>query len=832
MKRIVSLLLIALSVVIAQAQTTTITGTVREATDQSVMPYSTVRLFAPASQKEASVTALSDAEGHFVITTNKQGAARLVVAVIGTKPIEKDIELSGTPIELGDILMQPAEATIGSAVITAARPVVRMEPDKVAYDLQADADTRSSTLLDMLRKVPLVTVDGNDNIQVAGQSNFKIYVDGKPQPMFNGQNAALVMKSIPASYATEIEVITNPGARYDAEGTGGIINIKTIMASGAASGGQQQSLDGYSLNIDARAGNRDQGISSNLTWQRGPFSLNANVGVTHRKSGTSHFDFDRIQHTDAGDIATLLRNTNAVQHNMLRGSLSLSYQIDTLRLLTASGNIMSFRQHNDGTGRVSTAMGDAQLSAYNQRTRERMRYTNLSANLDYQRGFAGCKERFLTLSYQFNHTPLVQRSHNYFDNFEGLVTTLQNRYSDNDAYTTEHTAQADFTTPLVKGHTLSVGAKFIGRINNSDATMYYIDDDIYTPQPDQSTLYRHYNDIGAAYAEYEGTLGSFKLKAGARYEHTWQRVRYEEAPEHNFSLDYGNLVPSATLTYQMAPTRSLGLTYKMRITRPFISALNPYRNTADPTNVTYGNPDLDAEKTNAVGIIYSSFSPAFIVRAQAEASFTNNSIEEYSFYDTQGVLNTTYGNMGSALNAGANVFVNVRPSMSTNIMLNGGAAYVRYHSNALGAENHGWQCNLMVGLQQTLWWKLKLTANLFTMSRTIQLQGTGSGFGGVMGSLNRSFLKDDMLTVGISGFMPLRGTSFHFKNHTSGPTFTNRMSLRIPVATIGLSVTLKLGKMGLKTRSVNRSIENTDGSSENPASSTTGGLSGGAGMGM
>ena len=832
MKRILFLLISAVVSLTAMSQTT-INGVVKDGSDGSPIPYSTVRLFVPANAKEPAATVISDAEGAFTVHTTRTGDARIVVAVIGSKLSETPCTLSGGIIELGDILMQPADVDIESAVVTAARPIVRMEPDKVAYDLQADPDTRSATLLDMLRKVPLVTVDGNDNIQVAGQSNFKIYVDGKPMPMFNGQNAAMVMKSIPASYAVSIEVITNPGARYDAEGTGGIINIKTAMAAGAAGGagaGATQELNGYSLNIDTRFGVRDKGASANFTWQSGAFSLNANVGFNHQKSGTSHFDFDRTWHSDAGDINTSLRNTAVVQNNFTRGSLSLSYQIDSLRLLTASGNVMAFRQHNDATGRVATQNGGTTLSAYNQQTHARMHNNNLSANVDYQRGFAHSPERFLTLSYQLNYTPMRNRQHSYFNDFEGLATLLQNRYSDDDDYTAEHTAQADFTTPLTTGHTLSVGGKFIARINSSDASLYFINGDIFQLQDDPNARYKHYNDIAAGYAEYEGTAGNFKLKAGARYEHTWQRVRYANDASKDFSLNYGNLVPSATLTYQMAPTRSLGLTYNMRITRPFIGALNPYVNQSDPTNISYGNPDLDAEKTNAVGLVYSSFSPAFILRAQTEASFTSGSIEEYNFYK-EGILHTTYGNIGSHQNVGTNVFMNLRPSLNTSIMLNGGVTYARYHAQALHQENHGWQANLMLGLQQTLWWKVKLSANLFTMTRRIMLQGTSSGFGAVMGSLTRSFFKDDMLTVGISGFMPLRGTSLQFKNITSGGDFTNRSVIRIAVAQVGINVSLKLGSIGLRTRSVNRTIENTDGGSENPANSTSGGMSTGS-MGM
>lgn len=827
MNKFFSFLCLSLFCLAATAQTD-LNGIVVELADSTPVPYATVRLYAPTTEQEATAIVVTDVNGRFSISTKRTGEARLVVSVVGAQPAERSVTLSGQAIDLGFISIQPADTNLGEATVTAARPIVRMEPDKVGYDLQADPDTKSATLLEMLRKVPLVTVDGNDNIQVAGNSNFKVYVDGKPQPMFNGQNASLIMKSIPASYATEIEVITNPGARYDAEGTGGIINIKTAMAAGA-SAGQGQSLDGYSLNLNTHLTHRGQRGSANFIWQKNKFSLNANVGVGHMKPGKSQFDFDRIQHTDIGDMTSLLRYDNALQNNMTHASLNLSYQIDSLRLLTAGGNMMFFNQHNDGIGTTNTTLPDNSHSSYAQRTRERTKYTDISANIDYQRSFAGCKERFLTLSYQFNHTPLHKRGHSFFSDFVNIAMPLIDRYSDDKSYTTEHTAQADFTTPLAEGHTLSLGGKFIGRTNNSDATLSLFDGSAFIPDALQSTLYKHYNDIGAAYAEYEGSVGKFKLKAGARYEHTWQRVRHAEKPENNFSLNYGNLVPSATLTYQMAPTQSLGMTYKMRITRPFIQELNPYVNTTDPTSISYGNPELEAEKTNAIGLVYSNFSGILIIRAQAEASFTSGSIEEYSFYKDN-VLNTTYGNIGSSTNAGFNLFVNLRPSMNTSIMLNGGTSYIRYNSHALAISNHGWQCNLMLGLQQTLWWKLKLSLNLFTNSRSIQLQGTNSGFSAMMGTLTRSFFKNDMLTLGIGGFMPLQGTSLKFRNVSHGANFSNRMSIRIPVAQIGITATLKLGKMGLSTRSANRSIENTDGSNEMPNNGMGSGMGGMMGM--
>ena len=124
-------------------------------------------------------------------------------------------------------------------------------------------------------------------------------------------------------------------------------------------------------------------------------------------------------------------------------------------------------------------------------------------------------------------------------------------------------------------------------------------------------------------------------------------------------------------------------------------------------------------------------------------------------------------------------------------------------------QNSGWKGNLMVGLQQTLWWKTKLSANFIANTRSIGLQGSNSGFGGFMGSLTKSFCKD-MLTVGIAGFMPLRGDKLLFKINTHGSDFDSRMTMRVPVAQVGITCSLKLGNVGQKIKQVNRTIENND----------------------
>ena len=809
MKQKIFIVLTLLCLSIGSMGQTKVSGTVVDSLSREPQPYVTVRIF-PSNNDEVPIsTFVTDEKGAFSHEVAKAGAYNLVVSAIGMKTKKMPLSIgAGGSLPLGEIGLIESKSSEGTAVVSAQKPVVKMETDKITYDMSADPDSKSSTMLDMLRRVPLVNVDGQDNITVNGQSNFKIYVNGKPNPMLS-QNASSVLKAMPASFAKNVEVITNPGARYDAEGTGGIINITT--ANFGSAGGQSDSMEGYSADITGAVTNRGQMGSGFFSMQKGKFSMSVNGSVHNGKSGLGSMNFDRVQYAETGDITTSMRNKQRQHDKFYMGGLSMSYQIDSLRLLTAAANLMGFGNKQKSVGSMDMNVGGASLVSYNQAASTRMHFKSINANIDYQRSFANHPERMLTLSYQFSASPNRNKSYTEFSDAIAVITSmdLTDRFSDNNMNSTEHTGQADFTTPVAEGHQLSVGLKFIGRKNTSDSKYYDVIDDAFLPNAMNSVDYRFFNDIAAAYTEYEGKLGLFKLKAGARYEHTWQRVRYADRPAQNFSLDYGNFVPSATFSFNPTPLQSIGLSYAMRISRPGIEQLNPYRDMSDPTSVRYGNSDLDAEKTHQISLVASSFTPKFIINLNFHYNFCSNGIENYSFYDNAHVLNTTYGNVNKNRDLGVNAFMNYKPTANTSIMMNVGGSYVDLRSGALDVHNSGWQGNLMVGLQQTMWWNLKLSLNAIAMTKRHALQGTMGGFGGIMGSLTKKIF-GETLSVGISGFMPFDGKNIRFNMNTADKTFSNRMKMRIPVAQIGITATLHLGKMNISTKRVSRGISNDD----------------------
>ena len=185
------------------------------------------------------------------------------------------------------------DVDLNAVTVVASKPLVKMETDKMTYNVQQDADAKASTVLDMLRKVPMVTVDGQDNITVNGSSSFKVYVDGKPNPMFSA-NPSQIFKAMPATMVKNIEVITNPGAKYDAEGTGGVLNI--VLNKQAVNGGGGSDLsNGYNGNISAAAGNQTQRISAFISGQQGKLTYSANGMYNHQRMDGTTISFDRFQ---------------------------------------------------------------------------------------------------------------------------------------------------------------------------------------------------------------------------------------------------------------------------------------------------------------------------------------------------------------------------------------------------------------------------------------------------------------------------------------------------------------------------------------------------------
>lgn len=820
----------------------TIKGVLLDSLTQEGEPYATIRITKKGSPDKALKMAVTGASGKFQEKLNvSPGNYVITISSIGKASVTREFTLkpSAKVVDLGTMFSSEANNELKGVEVVAQKPLVKVDVDKIEYNIEDDPDSKSNSILEMLRKVPLVTVDGEDNVQVNGSSSFKIHVNGKPNNMMSN-NPKEVLKSMPANSIKYIEVITSPGAKYDAEGVGGILNIVTV------GGG----FEGYTATFRGSVSNNDAGAGGYAMVKQGKLTVSANYNYNHGSRPRSYSDSYRENYTSDTEKYLESESSSKSKGDFQYGNLEASYEIDTLRLLTVAFGMYGSTDKSNGDGFTTMYGANHQDVTYSYRTDNhgKSSWYSVNGNIDYQRTSKKNKQRMITFSYKINSQPQTSNSYNEYldifpeDNKDALVERLllKNYHSDGKTNTMEQTFQADYTTPIGKIHTVEVGAKYIFRRNSSDNKLYDAPggSEDYVYNEDRSSDYRHLNHILAAYAGYTMKYKDFTFKPGLRYEQTIQRVKYIVGPGENFHTNFSDVVPSVSVGMKVGKTQNIRAGYNMRIWRPGIWNLNPYFNNQNPMFISQGNPDLKSEKSHSFDLAYSSFSAKFNINVSLRHSFNNNSIENVSRLITEqggeifdddpehlapeGALYSTYDNIGKSRNTGMSMYLNWNASSKTRIYINGRGNYSDMKSEAQGLHNYGWNASFYGGLQHTLPLKIRLSLNGGGSTPYLRLQGKGSGYHYYSLGLNRSFLKDERLNVNVycSNIFKKYRT---YEGHTKGANFISVSNSRYPSRSFGLSVSYRIGELKASVKKAARSINNDDVKGGGEGSSTSGG---------
>lgn len=787
----------------AGAQTTTIKGLLMDSVVHKGEPYATVRVYKGSSTKgDADAMSVTDANGNISQKVTGRGRYTVVMSSVGRKTIVRTVNLDGSgTIDLGTMYVVDDSKQLEGIEVVAQKPIVKMTTDKTTYDVQSDVDSKSQTVLDMLRKVPMVTVDGQDNIQVMGQSSFKVYVNGKPSIMFSA-NPSQIFRSMPASSVKSIEVETNPGAKYDAEGTGGILNI--IMAD--AQGGGKQSMNGYNGTLRGTLSNNNWNASAFVSGQQGKTTYSANVFYNNPFPLETSVDMTRTTYSSALPSAGGQRGSYDMHYHQdgksrvpfSMANISLGYELDSMNQIDLTVGANKFALKNTGHPLTEFRTGAAEpFLQYTNLFNMKQQSFSIDVSADYQRFLNAAKTSNITFTYMFNNSPQHNSTRTVYDWVSGVgnlgesTVSLNDLFSDVHARGTEHIGQIDYVTPLGnENHKLSAGTKFTARTNHSDSRYYNVVNGENEYNSDNSSEYNNSVDILAGYAEYNGTFGKFSTRLGARYEQSWERVKFEHGAGEDFHRNYGNFVPTASFTWSMKATTNLGLSYSMRIVRPGISYLNPYRDRSNPTSLTYGNPDLDVEKSHNLNLVFNHFTPKFATNITLSQSFCNNQIYQYNFMDGA-ILNTTYGNIVKTRRTNLNIFANWSPSTKTRLMGNFSVGYGDMRSHELDYRNNGWSANAFMNLQQTLWWDVKWSIGAFVKTKDIDLQSRNGDMGMLFTTLTKDVIKDK-LNVSLMFMSPLSGR-MKMNNESFNNDFYQKMNIGVDIRSFGLTVTWNFG---------------------------------------
>ena len=801
----------------------TVKGLVVDSITGEGEPYATVRVEKAGVPGEAVKMLVTKSDGSFTVSLADKGKYRLTVSSMGRADIVKDFTLeAGKPaVDLGKMPIHDAANVLAGVEVTAQKPLVTADIDKIGYDVESDPDSKTNTVMEMLRKVPMVTVDGEDNIQVNGSSSFKVYVNGRPNNMMSN-NPKEVLKSMPANTIKKIEVITNPGPKYDAEGVGGILNIVTVGSG----------FEGYTVTVSANGSNTGAGGGLFGTVKAGKFTVSARYNYNHNSqprsySGSTLTVTDENPSSASANIES--EGSSKSRSNFQSGSLEASYEIDTLNLVTASFGLWGNNYSSRGTSSTvgTSPLDGGGLYSYSMPSHSRNSWFSIEGSVDYQRLFK-VKDRMLTFSYRISTDPETSDSYTDYGDMDAVadwqdyLQRLENQHNDGSQRTTEHTFQLDYTTPIGKLHTLEAGAKYILRNNSSENDRYTMAATAtggYEFDEDHSSHYRHNNDIIAAYLGYGLKWKKLSGRLGLRYEHTIQDVKYLLGRGDDFRKDFDDLVPSASIGYRLTDTQNLRLGYNMRIYRPGIWYLNPYLDDSNPTSISQGNPNLVSEKSHSFSLGYNSFTTKLSINLSLRYSFTNNSIESVSSLVSdndiaglqnptgKGVLYTTYRNIGKTRSANLSAYVNYSPFTTTRIYANlyGGWTYL---SDGGDLSNHGWNMYAYGGAQQTLPKDWRISLSIWSQTPWISLQGKGSGFFGYGLNVTKQFLKQRLsLSAFANNFFKKYNV---YNNDMSSTGFTQHSWSKYNQQRFGISVSFRIGELKASVKKAERTISNDD----------------------
>ena len=826
-----------------------VSGVVVDSLSGQGVPFATVAVAVSPTSTDYLMTAMTDVDGAFKGTVKKAGTYYAIIRSVGKNTVEHKFTISSSQnsINLGNIKMSEKIDKLSEVTVTAQKALVSAEAGKIKYNTEGDPDNKTATVLDMLRKVPMVTVDGDDQISINGNSSFVVYMNGRKNTMLS-ENPSDLLKAMPASSVKNIEVITDPGSKFDAEGAGGIINLITDT---------QTKTNQIAGNVSLNVSNRQQGAGAGLSVQSGKFAASLRINANHGTS-ESEMDMSRIQYDGLG-IESINEKSKTTTHQESDGDrtfgnvgLEASYEIDKSNLIALSGGYTTFGGDNDSWSETYTKFGT--LETLNKTTTESDNtFGAYNFGVDFQHLFGGNAEKNLTFSYKLMGTTMENNSLSTNPNplsIDNYNVDYTGRKTDNTTGSAEHTFQIDYTTPLSDIFTVEAGGKYIYRPKKSDGTTYMNNNGDLTLLPDQTVDYTNNDNIGALYTQMSAKLSpKLSIRGGVRYEYTYQSVKYNNNHERDFHTYYNTFVPSATLNYSISMMQNLSFTYNMRISRPNERQLNPYRDYSTIGQVSFGDPSLEVQKFHNFGVSYGLFSMKQNLNISLRYSTSDNGISQWSFIpnalditslhilikDTDlDLTHNTYTNATKSDTYNGNIYYSIQIGRSVRFFTNASLSYSDMKNAVSETSNDGWNGNIYANLQYTTPFKLKISAGAMMSSKRKSINGTMSGMNMGMFSLEKSFLKDK-LTFSFSAMLDLKnGMNMIMENNTYGQGFTNNMKMSNSMGRFGLSITYRFGKniqvKRAKNTSQNDDFEHTEGGSDDTpsmGSGAQGGMGGG-----
>ena len=768
---------------------------------------------APAEETQVD-GAVTEVDGGFRFAEVPLGRYAIEASFIGYDAERiGEIEVTGRrpDVTLERIDLAPSAATLETAVVVGEAELIENRVDKVVYNASQDVVNQGGDGADVLRRVPLLSVDLEGNVSLRGSDQVQILINGRPSSMFAG-SVGEALQAMPAEEIEKVEVVTSPGARYQGEGTAGIINIVT----------KRGGLKGLTGSARASIGTRSNNLGANLNYSKGRFGVNGGAGARFSWNRPTVTGLTRVVGDPAAPFSTLVQTAEGNSAWLgLNGNLGAFYDVNAYNAFTTSLRVRGRRRSSDLTQLTASAIPSLGVSdVYTLERDSRAPAFNYDWTTDYKRTFEG-EDHDLNVAFQVGGAVRDQ-------DYDRLQLTQAGERAEvdelgrNEGRNLEYTLQADYRRPVGARTSLETGAQLVLRAIASD---YRYDRraepgvGAYVTVDSISNVFDYDQDVAAGYASVRHELtDAWSLVAGLRYEHTaiagaLERARPEDEP---FSNDYDNWLPSASLQYKLSPTSSMRAAYSRRIRRPGLRFVNPFVDLSNPQIVSVGNPQLRPEVTEQYELTGNARLGKGFANLSVFYRTTEGEISGFTQIDGETTA-TTFLNLGSSETYGANAFATY--TIAKVVKLRGGVNVERLGLSGAGVTagitREVWQYGGNGSLTVELPRDLVVESFGFYRAPRQSLQGEQASFS-IWSVGAQKKLAGDRWRVGVRIVEPF-SRSKEFPGETSGVNrdtglpFTQRSEYSVLFRSFGVNASYRFGSLtGNRTRERRSKISNDD----------------------
>jgi len=681
------LLFLFLSEIPLQAQEAKLklTGKIHDAQTSAPLPFATVRLYRQADSSFVAGT-ITGESGQFSLEANA-GTYYAAGEFVGYKPARSGaLRLSPetSPLDLGILSLSSSSKTLDEVVVQAEKSSMELSLDKRVFNVGKDLANAGGTAADILTNVPSVAVDVEGNVSLRGSSNVRILIDGKPSGLVSLKGGS-GLQQLQGSSVERIEVITNPSARYEAEGMGGVINIVLKKERKEGFNGSFDVITGYPSNF---------GLAANVNYRRKNLNFFINYTASYRNTPGRNRLYQEVYRNDSTFITqqTSTSRLDGMNNNARAG---LDYFFSPKSILTAAytwriskGKRFTDLNYLDYVGTLSN------LQRITNRTQDETETEpNSEYALTYKKTFAreghelSADLRYLD-NWEKSDQLFAQKTINPDGSPSGIPASLQR--APNDETEKQILLQVDYVRPFGGKGKAEAGLRASSRdMTNDYSVTERGSDGNFRPLPGLTNDFLYEEKINAVYGIVGNKTGKFSYQAGLRAEWTDVKTTLRQTAEVN-PRSYANLFPSIHLTYELPHQHALQLSYSRRVRRPQYNDLSPFMTFSDNRNFFSGNPDLNPEFTNAFEIGHIKYVEKGSVTASLYYRHTDGKIIRIRRVNEQGFSTTQPENLATENAFGAELTSSYAPQPwwkldgSLNVfraIIDGGNLDASYRSN-------------------------------------------------------------------------------------------------------------------------------------------------------